>query len=150
MPRKPIARHTRSPPTADSSTRVTALRFAAAAAVCNDDKFLLDRVWSAMDNSGERLLLAVNKGFDESKHPLPANGVVLPSKPHGLNTFTDVDRVLFLRALNSQPWHFRFLEAQGIPGDEVRRAIVQDAAYQNVMRSICSRFLPAPPRRSST
>ena len=64
-----------------------------------------------------------------------SNGQRLPNVPHGLNDYSDYDRIAFLSALN--PWsdHFRFLASRGVDGDAVRRAIYGLAVYQSVMRT---------------
>jgi hypothetical protein len=59
----------------------------------------------------------------------------LPSKPHGLNTFADINHIAFLSSLNPASDHFRFLETQGLTGDEVRASTYYSAAYQAVMRT---------------
>ena len=62
-------------------------------------------------------------------------GERLPNHPHGLNCFSHVNNVCFLSSLNPSPDHFRFLETQGVNGEEVRRAIYHEALYQSVMRT---------------
>ena len=70
-----------------------------------------------------------------SEDPFGKNASRLPNKPHGLNTFLGVHNVAFLSALNPPTPHFKFLETQGLPGGEVRRAIYFATAYQSVMRT---------------
>jgi hypothetical protein len=59
----------------------------------------------------------------------------LPNAPHGLNCYSHIDNVVFLSSLNPAPDHFRFLETQGITGEEVRRAIYYETVYQSAMRT---------------
>jgi hypothetical protein len=68
-------------------------------------------------------------------NPFGPNAVRLPHKPHGLNSFLHVDNVAFVSSLNPPPDHFRFLETQGLTGDEVTMAIYFQGAYQAVMRT---------------
>jgi hypothetical protein len=58
----------------------------------------------------------------------------LPNKPHGLNTFANVDNAVFLSSLNPPTDHFHFLKTRGLDGEEVKRAIYCSAGYQSVMR----------------
>jgi hypothetical protein len=55
--------------------------------------------------------------------------------PHGLNDYSDYDRIAFLSALNPSTDHFRFLASRGVDADAVRRAIYCAAVYQSVMRT---------------
>jgi hypothetical protein len=55
--------------------------------------------------------------------------------PHGLNDYSDHDRIAFLSALNPRSDHFRFLASRGVDADAVRRAIYGSAVYQSVMRT---------------
>jgi hypothetical protein len=59
----------------------------------------------------------------------------LPNMPHGLNSYSRINNVVFLSSLNPSSDHFRFLETQGITGEEVRRAIYYETLYQSVMRT---------------
>ena len=63
------------------------------------------------------------------------NGERLPNVPHGLNSYSHINNVVFLSSLNPASDHFRFLKTQGISGPEVRRAIYHQALYQSVMRT---------------
>ena len=63
------------------------------------------------------------------------NAERLPNKPHGLNSFSDVNNIAFLSALNPASEHFKFLETLGLSGEDVRTAIYHAAAYQSVMRT---------------
>jgi hypothetical protein len=62
-------------------------------------------------------------------------GERLPNAPHGLNSYSEINNIVFLSSLNPAPDHFRFLETQGISGPEVRRAIYHEALYQSVNRT---------------
>jgi hypothetical protein len=55
--------------------------------------------------------------------------------PHGLNDYSEYDRIAFLSALNPRSDHFRFLESRGVDGNDARRAIYCSAVYQSVMRT---------------
>jgi hypothetical protein len=59
----------------------------------------------------------------------------LPNVPHGLNDYSDYDRIAFISALNPRSDHFRFLASRGVDADAVRRAIYGSAVYQSVMRT---------------
>ena len=59
----------------------------------------------------------------------------LPNVPHGLNDYSDYDRIAFLSAVNPKTDHFRFLASRGVDADAVRRAIYGSAVYQSVMRT---------------
>jgi hypothetical protein len=59
----------------------------------------------------------------------------LPNVPHGLNDYSDYDRIAFLTALNPRTDHFRFLASRGVDANAVRRAIYGSAVYQSVMRT---------------
>jgi hypothetical protein len=59
----------------------------------------------------------------------------LPNVPHGLNDYSDYDRIAFLSAVNTKTDHFRFLASRGVDADAVRRAIYGSAVYQSVMRT---------------
>ena len=58
-----------------------------------------------------------------------------PSKPHGLNSYADIDNIVFLSSLNPPTDHFRFLESRGLLGSEVRAFTYCAAAYQSIMRT---------------
>ena len=59
----------------------------------------------------------------------------LPNKPHGLNSYADVNNIVVLSALNPAPDHFKFLETLGLTGANVRTATYHAAAYQSAMRT---------------
>lgn len=74
-----------------------------------------------------------NKAITES----PFDSVVerLPNKPHGLNSFSNIDNVVFLSSLNPFPEDFHFLRTRGLDSEAIRRAIYCSAAYQAIMRT---------------
>jgi hypothetical protein len=63
-----------------------------------------------------------------------AQALRLPNSPHGLNSFQHLHNVVVISALNPPPAHFRFMQAQGVNGEDLRRAHYQAAVYQAVMR----------------
>ena len=119
-------------------------------------KYLTDRSWSkklqtrlcsSEDGSVLKALVqAVRNEFQDRPFLWQANKSVgdnlfdehaqrLPNVPHGLNDYSDYDRIAFLSALNPRSNHFRFLESRGVDGNDVRRAIYCSAVYQSVMRT---------------
>jgi hypothetical protein len=64
-----------------------------------------------------------------------ANGTQLPHRPEGLNSFSHIDNIAFLAALNPAPAQFKFLESFGVDGETVRRAIYGKALYQAINRT---------------
>ena len=122
-------------------------------------KYLTDRPWSRKlqrtpcdpdsENSGTALdvfIQAVKSEFQDHPFLWQANKSVgdgmfgsqaqrLPNVPHGLNDYSDHDRIAFLSALNPRSNHFRFLASRGVDADAVRRAIYGSAVYQSVMRT---------------
>jgi hypothetical protein len=78
-------------------------------------------------------LWQANKSFGESD--FGDNGQWLPNLPHGLNDYSDIDRIAFFSALNPKTEHFQFLKTRGVDEDGVRRALYCSAVYQSVMRS---------------
>ena len=122
-------------------------------------KYLTDRPWSRKlqrrpcnpdgENSGTALdvfIQAVKNEFQDHPFLWQANKSVgdgvfgsnaqrLPNVPHGLNDYSDYDRIAFLSALNPRSDHFRFLAGRGVDADAVRRAIYGSAVYQSVMRT---------------
>ncbi len=64
-----------------------------------------------------------------------ASAEKLPNKPHGLNSFSRIDDIVLLASLNPSSDHFRFLQARGMDGSEVRKAVYYSAAYQAVLRT---------------
>jgi hypothetical protein len=108
--------------------------------VGEDGKTVMGNYWAAVTDvagaTDEAILYAINKTHDTTAYPLPDNAILLPSKPHGRNDFAHINIVVYSRSLNPPSTHFHFLkDVCGIEGDEVRRAIVQEDVYQNVMRS---------------
>jgi hypothetical protein len=73
-----------------------------------------------------------NAEFDGN--PFGEPGHRLPSKPHGLNAFTEFHDVLFLSSLNPAPDHFHFLRTRGLEGADVRAFTYCEEVYQTVMR----------------
>jgi hypothetical protein len=59
----------------------------------------------------------------------------LPNAPHGLNSYSHINNVIFLSSLNPRSDHFRFLKTLGVNGEGVRRAIYHEALYQSVSRT---------------
>jgi len=119
-------------------------------------KYLIDRPWSkyiqdeSCSTGGESVLklmsLTVKSEFQEhpflwqgnkwiSNEGFGENAQRLPNVPHGLNDYSNFDRIAFFSALNPRSDHFRFLETRGIDPDAIRRAIYCSAAYQSVMRT---------------
>jgi hypothetical protein len=66
-------------------------------------------------------LWQANKSLGSS--PFGDNAQRLPNTPHGLNEYSDTDRIAFLSALNPRPDHFRFLASRGVTKEEVSKAI---------------------------
>ncbi len=119
-------------------------------------KFMTDRPWSKRlqgipcHTGGPSILAAmvhaVKNEFRDGRFLWQANKWVsdamfgsnaqrLPNVPHGLNDYSEYDRIAFLSALNPRSDHFRFLETRGVDADAVRRAIYCSAAYQSVLRT---------------
>jgi len=122
-------------------------------------RYLTDRPWSRKlhatpcqssgDSSETRLdtmVRAVQDEFRDNRFLWQANkwigdhifgehGQRLPNVPHGLNDYSEYDRIAFLSALNPRSDHFRFLESRGVDGNDVRRAIYCLAVYQSAMRT---------------
>ena len=122
-------------------------------------KYFIDRPWSRKlqrtpcdpdsQDSGTALGVFVQAIKDEFQdHPFlwQANKSVgdgmfgshaqrLPNVPHGLNDYSDYDRIAFLSALNPRSDHFRFLASRAVDAEAVRRAIYGSAVYQSVMRT---------------
>lgn len=65
---------------------------------------------------------------------LNSKGFRLPNTPHGLNLYQHLHNAVILSALNPPPAHFKFLDWRGVEGDDVRRAVYFQAAYQAAMR----------------
>ena len=122
-------------------------------------KYLTDRAWSwklqgapcQLDSKASETVLnvmvhAVRDEFQD--HPFlwqankwisdagfGSNAQRLPNVPHGLNDYSNYDRIAFLSALNPRSDHFRFLKTRGVEPDAVRRAIYCSAVYQSVLRT---------------
>jgi hypothetical protein len=78
----------------------------------------------------EQFVWLTNKDIEE-KEPFGGRGVRLPHTPHGLNTFSHIHNAAVLAALNPSPALYAFLdEVAHLDGDEVRRAVYHEAAYQ--------------------
>ena len=121
--------------------------------------YLTDRPWSRYlqrepcnadgENSAtvlQAMIQAVNEELQDHPFLWQANKSVgdgvfgshprrLPNVPHGLNDYSDYDRIAFLSAVNPKTDHFRFLASRGVDADAVRRAICGSAVYQSVMRT---------------
>ena len=78
-------------------------------------------------------LWQANKSLAAS--PFGSNAQRLPNVPHGLNDYSNIDRICFLSALNPRNDHFRFLTSRGLSNEEVTKAIYCSAVYQSVMRT---------------
>ena len=74
-----------------------------------------------------------NKDFEDN--PFGENAERLPNKPHGLNGYSSINNIAFLSSLNPPTGHFKFLDAIGLDGAEVRQAIYFAGAYQSIMRT---------------
>ena len=122
-------------------------------------RYLTDRAWSwklqrtpreatsdGLETVLDVMVQAVKEDFEDypflwqankwiSDGEFGENGQRLPNMPHGLNDYSEYDRIAFLSALNPRSDHFRFLESQGVDGNDVRRAIYCSAVYQSVMRT---------------
>jgi hypothetical protein len=81
----------------------------------------------------EQFLWQANKSLDGN--PFGDNAIRLPNRPHGLNNYSEIHNISFLSALNPTTDHFKFLEMKGLSGNDVRRAIYFQAAYQSIMRT---------------
>ena len=81
----------------------------------------------------EPFIWQANKDF--VGNPFGDNGERLPNKPHGLNGYSSVNNIAFLSSLNPATGHFKFLDAIGLDGSEVRQAIYFAGAYQSIMRT---------------
>jgi hypothetical protein len=74
-----------------------------------------------------------NKRFSDKLFGPP--GQRLPNSPHGLNTYSHIDDVVFLSALNPLPQHIKFLKDRGLTDSEIRDMTYHSVAYQAVMRT---------------
>ena len=99
------------------------------------NKMILDVLRQAIKREfgSDPFLWQANKSISDGV--FGENGRRLPNVPHGLNDYSDFDRIAFLSALNPRSDHFRFLETRGVEPQAVRRAIYCLAAYQSVMRT---------------
>jgi hypothetical protein len=82
---------------------------------------------------GQPFLWQGNK--DTAGDRFGSNAQRLPNIPHGLNDYSNFDRLCFLSALNPTPDHYHFLESRGLSNEEVQRAIYCSAVYQSAMRT---------------
>lgn len=71
--------------------------------------------------------------LDVPDNALP--GVRLPNTPHGINCYQGFHKAVIMSALNPSPAAFRFLDTQGVEGDEVKNALYRQAVYQAAMRT---------------
>jgi hypothetical protein len=78
-------------------------------------------------------LWQANKSLQQN--PFGTNAHRLPNKPHGLNSYANIHNIAFLSSLNPATDHFKFLQTQGLSGDDVRTAIYYAGAYQSAMRT---------------
>jgi Type III restriction enzyme, res subunit len=78
-------------------------------------------------------LWQANKSLPDN--PFGDNAQRLPNKPHGLNDYSNIDRLCFLSALNPTADHFKFLKSRGLSNEAVHAAIYCSTVYQSVMRS---------------
>ena len=76
-----------------------------------------------------------NKTDTKGLRPLFGGNVELPHLPHGLNDYSHINNVILLTASNLTPDQYRFLTNQGMDGEQVRRAIYFQNAYQTVLRT---------------
>ena len=116
--------------------------------------YATERRWSKKHRQAEheglttegRIVQATKKIFQDAKvlfhanktvsgNPIGPQAIRLPNKPHGLNTYSDIDNIVFLSSLNPPPDHFRFLESRGLSGYQVRRCIYHSTVYQTVLRT---------------
>lgn len=63
-----------------------------------------------------------------------AEAVRLPNTPHGVNHFQHYHNAALLSALNPPPSMYRFLDAHGLSGEDVRIAIMRAQLYQAACR----------------
>ena len=64
-----------------------------------------------------------------------SNAQRLPNVPHGLNDYSDYDRIAFLSALNPRSDHFRFLKTRGVDAGRRPTCHLLLSRYQSVMRT---------------
>jgi hypothetical protein len=81
----------------------------------------------------DEFLWQANKSLQQN--PFGTNAQRLPNKPQGLNSYANIHNMAFLSSLNPTTDHFKFLQTQGLGGDDVRTAIYYAGAYQSVMRT---------------
>ena len=82
---------------------------------------------------GQRFAWMGNTDIPDDYFGVP-EAVRLPNSPHGLNGYQHLHNVVVLSALNATPAHFRFMDMQGVPGDDLRTASYRSAVYQAAMR----------------
>lgn len=91
---------------------------------------------SAAEVLGEQpFVWQANKDDTDALRPLLGENAQLPHLPHGLNDYSHVNNLVVLTASNPTPDQYRFLRNQGMDGDEVRRAVYFQNAYQTVLRT---------------
>lgn len=83
----------------------------------------------------EPFLWQANKNDADALRSLFGENTKLPHLAYGLNDYSDINNIILLTATNPTPDHYRFLRHQGMDGDDVRRAIYFQNAYQTVLRT---------------
>ena len=117
--------------------------------------YSINQPWSKRQrksNNGElwnKLIEGVKQHFNDKKFVWSANKDIkdnnifgpqyaslrLPHSPHGLNSFSDIDNVVFLSAYNLIPAHANFIQAHlNMSPEAIQTAIHRQQVYQAVMR----------------
>lgn len=91
---------------------------------------------SAVNLVGDRpFVWQTNKGDADALRSLFVGGRELPHLAHGLNDYSAIDNIVLLTASNPTPHQYQFLRNQGMDGNDVRRAVYFQNAYQTVLRT---------------
>lgn len=67
-------------------------------------------------------------------NPFGTQGIRLPNKPHGLNSYSHLHDIVFVSSLNPNPDHIKFLKSRGLSSQEIRACIYYATCYQSIMR----------------
>lgn len=81
----------------------------------------------------EPFLLFTNNDYRGELSDVP-NAIRMPVKSHGLNSFQDVDNVVFFTAMNRTNQHISVLKSLGFTSEEIRRGTGHETLFQGVMR----------------
>lgn len=99
------------------------------------DRTIIDLYLAAAEKlfGDSEFIFQVNNDFSDNSFGTQDNR--LPNKPHGLNSYSHIDDMVFASSINPFPDHIKFLKSRGLSNEEIRACIYFATCYQAIMRT---------------